>query len=123
MRCTQPLLDASEAQKNARGVNAVPRFAVKTLRKGGCANGMGVGAMAPAAAAGGGGGLSRAEAEAAAASPPAYVSPAFEQRLSAIHALELIGRDSPTCRDTALLLLLLARGGDVAAGGSSIRSN
>ena len=82
-----------------RLVGSVPRFVFKTLRRGGGADGFG-------------GGVSSADANPVAPSP--YVSPAFEVRISALHALAALGSSSPVCLDVVLLLMLVAHGPDAS---------
>ena len=88
------LLNASNNQMQQGSTSGVPKFAFQTLKRGGGKDGLGTG---------NGTDLSR---------PAPYISPAFETRISALHALEALGRTSPVCRDSALLLLLVAHGPD-----------
>ena len=52
--------------------------------------------------------------DATAIAPKAYVSPAFEKRVSALHAIQIIAQSSPICLDTALLMIMLAHGPDAS---------
>ena len=91
----------------------VPHFAFVALKRGGAANGLGGGGASGSAWAGS---TAVGATPALALAPLPYVSPVFESRITAIHALEVVGRSSPVCRDAALLLLLLAHGADEGGG-------
>ena len=72
----------------------LPRKAIHALKLGGGVSGLGD------AAAG--------SVDASAIAPTPYVSPAFEVRVSVLHALRVIGQTSPSCRDAALLMMMMA---------------
>ena len=95
----QTLLDH---KKQGTQVAGVPSFAFSALKRGGGQSGLG------------GGGRKAQVVGASPIAPTPYVSPAFEVRVSVLHALRVIGQTSDTCRDTSLLLLLLAHGPDAS---------
>ena len=78
----------------------LPRKAIHALKLGGGVSGLGD------AAAG--------SVDASAIAPTPYVSPAFEVRVSVLHALRVIGQTSPSCRDAALLMMMMAHGPDAS---------
>ena len=110
-----PLFGVPESAQ-AEASFGVPCFAFVGLKRGGGANGLLASpwlAHGLAGAGGGGGGvLGRVPTSAHVPSP--YVSPAFEVRLTALHALAALGACSASCTDQSLLLLLLAHGPDPA---------